>query len=360
MTVESVVYISDLDATYPAGGDAKSEGDNHIRNLKTGIKNTFPNISGVMSASQAELNYIDGLDRTAVDAFNAISASLSNLDARTTTLSASVSAINTQVSGLSVSISQIWAQVGSVSGALSSRVTTLSDSVSAINTLLNTHSASISAINSSIAATNAQLVSVSGALSARVTTLSNSVSAINTQVAGLSVSISQIWAQVTSISGALANQIASVSGALSTRITTLSNSVSVINTYKLSTYRSAEFAISHAVSATLNFDTKNFNDGSAYSTATGVFTPLREGYYQVYGSFTPSHQTVSWRLKKNNTLVQAWYGAANVRINGYALIHCNGSTDNIHVVLYNADTPPGSHTIDVVNNLAVLEINGPI
>ena len=61
MTIESVTYISDLNASYPAAGDAKSEGDDHIRNIKTGIKTTFPNISGAVTPTHTELNYVDGV-----------------------------------------------------------------------------------------------------------------------------------------------------------------------------------------------------------------------------------------------------------------------------------------------------------
>lgn len=56
MTIESVTYISDLNATYPAAGDLKSEGDDHIRNIKTGIKTTFPNVSGAVTATHTALN----------------------------------------------------------------------------------------------------------------------------------------------------------------------------------------------------------------------------------------------------------------------------------------------------------------
>jgi hypothetical protein len=61
MTVEAVTYISDLNATYPAAGDSRSEGDDHIRNLKTGIKATFPNVSGAVTPTHTELNYVDGV-----------------------------------------------------------------------------------------------------------------------------------------------------------------------------------------------------------------------------------------------------------------------------------------------------------
>ena len=45
MTIETATYLSQLDATYPASGDAKSEGDNHIRLLKSTIKATWPNLT---------------------------------------------------------------------------------------------------------------------------------------------------------------------------------------------------------------------------------------------------------------------------------------------------------------------------
>ena len=70
MTIESVTYISDLDATYPAEGEVGTlhEGNNHIRNIKSAIKTTFPNLSAAMSASASELNYLDGITaRTLTD-----------------------------------------------------------------------------------------------------------------------------------------------------------------------------------------------------------------------------------------------------------------------------------------------------
>lgn len=58
MTVESVTYISDLDVNNPAGGDSISQGDDHIRNIKKSIKNTFPNVSEPVTATAEEINKI--------------------------------------------------------------------------------------------------------------------------------------------------------------------------------------------------------------------------------------------------------------------------------------------------------------
>lgn len=60
MSLESGTYISDLVVTNPTGTDPKSEGDNHLRLIKTVVVNTFPNIDGAVTATQAEINILDG------------------------------------------------------------------------------------------------------------------------------------------------------------------------------------------------------------------------------------------------------------------------------------------------------------
>ena len=61
MALESVTYISDFEAGNPLGTDPRSEGDNHIRNIKTGILASLPNITGAMTATHTELNVLDGV-----------------------------------------------------------------------------------------------------------------------------------------------------------------------------------------------------------------------------------------------------------------------------------------------------------
>jgi hypothetical protein len=56
MAVESVTYINNLDPSLPSGGDSIAEGDDHIRNVKKGVKNTFPNVTGEVTATQSQLN----------------------------------------------------------------------------------------------------------------------------------------------------------------------------------------------------------------------------------------------------------------------------------------------------------------
>lgn len=59
MSVEVVTYINTLDATFPAATDPRSEGDDHIRNIKFALKVTFPNVAGAVNVSHATLNNIE-------------------------------------------------------------------------------------------------------------------------------------------------------------------------------------------------------------------------------------------------------------------------------------------------------------
>ena len=54
MTVEAASTINDLVSANPPGGDSKSEGDNHIRVLKTVLKATFPSLAGTFGRVQSK------------------------------------------------------------------------------------------------------------------------------------------------------------------------------------------------------------------------------------------------------------------------------------------------------------------
>lgn len=58
MTVESASYVNGLNASYPASSDQKSEGDNHLRLLKTCLLATFPNLSGAVTVTHTDLNTV--------------------------------------------------------------------------------------------------------------------------------------------------------------------------------------------------------------------------------------------------------------------------------------------------------------
>jgi microcystin-dependent protein len=57
MGLETTVnFISDLNPLNPTDGDLVKDGDNHIRLIKAALKQTFPNITGAVTATQGDLN----------------------------------------------------------------------------------------------------------------------------------------------------------------------------------------------------------------------------------------------------------------------------------------------------------------
>lgn len=56
MAVENPLYINEFNAAWPDGLDPKSQGDDHIRNIKAAIKRTFPKVTGPTQATQQDLD----------------------------------------------------------------------------------------------------------------------------------------------------------------------------------------------------------------------------------------------------------------------------------------------------------------
>jgi hypothetical protein len=72
--LESGVYISDLVVTNPTGSDNRSTADDHLRLIKSTIKNTFPNITGAVTATHTQLNYVTGVTSAIQTQLNALPA----------------------------------------------------------------------------------------------------------------------------------------------------------------------------------------------------------------------------------------------------------------------------------------------
>lgn len=91
MALETGTYISDLVITNPTSTDPKSQGDDHIRLQKTVEKNTFPNITGAVTATHTELNILDGVTSTTaelniLDGVTSTAAEINILDGATLTV----------------------------------------------------------------------------------------------------------------------------------------------------------------------------------------------------------------------------------------------------------------------------------
>lgn len=58
MALETGTFINDLVSANPTSSDSAAQGDDHIRLIKTVLKNTFPNLTGAVTGTQADLNNI--------------------------------------------------------------------------------------------------------------------------------------------------------------------------------------------------------------------------------------------------------------------------------------------------------------
>ena len=86
MPLESGTTISELDESWPLGGDPTLQGDDHLRLIKQVLQSQFPGELGagfasVINASETELNYSVGLASNIQDQFDAIDVRLDTLEA---------------------------------------------------------------------------------------------------------------------------------------------------------------------------------------------------------------------------------------------------------------------------------------
>ncbi len=58
MPIETFNYLDSLNASYPASTDNILQGADHIRGIKTALKNTFPNITAAITVTQKPLNLL--------------------------------------------------------------------------------------------------------------------------------------------------------------------------------------------------------------------------------------------------------------------------------------------------------------
>ena len=67
MALEAGTHIDDLVVTNPASTDGLAQADDHIRLIKTTLKNTFPNVTGAVTATHGALNALSGFSGTVDD-----------------------------------------------------------------------------------------------------------------------------------------------------------------------------------------------------------------------------------------------------------------------------------------------------
>lgn len=78
MGVEATTgYITSLNTSWPAGDETRREGDNHLRMIKSILKNTFPNLNGEVILTPAQSNrLVDAITESEGGTLSAVLASV--------------------------------------------------------------------------------------------------------------------------------------------------------------------------------------------------------------------------------------------------------------------------------------------
>lgn len=181
MAIESADFISQLDITFPVGGDQRTTADDHLRLTKKALKQSFPNVSSEVSASAGELNALVGVT--------------SGIQAQLNELSSSYhSAIAVTSANLDAKIDNVSAQLSTTSAALDLKIETLSATLQAA---IDAGGGSAAA---AIAALSATLSTTSAALSARIITLSAN---LDTEIAARQTTSANLDAKIEALSATL-------------------------------------------------------------------------------------------------------------------------------------------------------------
>lgn len=133
MGLETATYINGLVTTNPLDSDPKSQGAGQLRLVKSTIKTTFPNVTGAVTPTHVEINYLSGVTssvqvqlNTKAPTASPVFTTAATLPAATTigtvtaaeilTLSGVSSAIQTQLNGKGAIAGQTWSGAHDFSG----------------------------------------------------------------------------------------------------------------------------------------------------------------------------------------------------------------------------------------------------
>jgi hypothetical protein len=139
MAVDSATYPGDFDTAKPPNSDPKSEGAANFRQVKTALKNAFPNVTGAVTPTHTVLNYMLGVTsavQTQLDAkaptasptFTGTPAAPTAAAGTNTTQIATMAALNRDIAAAAMSSTtptvsgdagKVWGSTGSIGAWIS-------------------------------------------------------------------------------------------------------------------------------------------------------------------------------------------------------------------------------------------------
>jgi hypothetical protein len=132
MTVENVNYISDLEPDRPRGSDKISLGDDHIRNIKKSLKQTFPNVDGEVKPTDEEMNFLVGVQQPIQPILDQGGADLTALEGRVTKNEADIADHETRIDQIDADLTAGAGDIAALQSQVNTNTQNISNNASAI------------------------------------------------------------------------------------------------------------------------------------------------------------------------------------------------------------------------------------
>jgi TolA-binding protein len=276
MPIEGQVNnIADLNPTYPQADDPVSQGDNHVRNIKKALKDTFPNIDGAVLPSEDELNQLVGKD---------LSGDISSLESR-------VSKNEADIANNSAGISNNAAGISNNADAIVSNTNYIKDvEVIAVNnereiagheTRITKNEQDISALQGQVGSNDSDLSSLSSRVSKNESDIATNKSSISKNAADISALQGQVGSNdsdISSLSGRVSkneSDISSLNGRVSKNESDISSTSQIAQTNQLNIANINSYLSSQKLDDLSDVNTGGVQEGYVLAYVGGNWVPMK-------------------------------------------------------------------------------------
>ena len=186
MALENATTINQLNPLFPAAVDSLAQADDHLRLIKSTIQNTFPNVTGAITATQSEVNQLSGLttNTSELNKLDGFTGNVTDLNYAKSLASTGVTA--TEYDYLDGVTSNIQTQLNSKQPTITGAATTIDGANLTANRALVSDGSGKVAASSTITSTElGHLNGVTTNIQSSISNLNNLVSTLNSTVSGI-------------------------------------------------------------------------------------------------------------------------------------------------------------------------------
>ena len=164
MPIENATKIHELNASYPIGtSDFVSQGDDHLRLIKTSLLGSLPNVLGVINSSNTELNYLVGASSNVQAQINAGYTNQTSANAAIASANAAIAASNSAHDASNSAHSaanSLWGAANAAIAASNSAHSAANAAHATVNTTFATVNTTFATVNTTFATVNTSLATM--------------------------------------------------------------------------------------------------------------------------------------------------------------------------------------------------------